>query len=82
MSRTTETAAARVPTAIQAWEGSLACGWTAEAAWALIQADNGVDPGATDAADAEDCGLVAVVADGSRLTSGTEGGRIGRCYST
>ncbi len=82
VSRTAETAAARVLAALQPWERSPARGWTAGGSWALIQGDKDFDHAATDAADPEYRGLVAVFADGSRLTKGTEGWRIGRRHST
>ncbi len=82
MSRTAEAAAARVLAALRAWERSPARGWTAGGSWALIQGDAAFDPAATDAADSEDRGRVAVFADGSRLTRGTEGWRIGQRHST
>jgi len=82
VSRAGETAAARVLVVLQAWECSPAHGWTAGGCWALIQGDEGFDPTATDAADPAYRGLVAVFTDGSRLTKGAEGWRIGRHHST
>ncbi len=82
MSRAGETAAARVLAVLQAWERSPARSWTVGGSWALIQGDEDFDPAATDAADPAYRGLVAVFADGSRLTKGAEGWRIGRCHST
>jgi len=82
VSWTAETAAACVLAALRAWERSPTRGWTAGGSWTLIQGDEGFDPAATDAADPEDRGLVAVFADGSRLTTGTDGWRVGRSHST
>jgi len=82
VSRAGETAAARVLAALQAWERGPARGWTAGGSWALIQGDEGFDLAATDAADPEYRGLVAIFADGSRLTKGAEGWRLGRRHST
>jgi len=82
VSRADESAAARVLAVLRAWERSPARGWTAGGSWALIQADEAFDPAATDTADPEDRGLVAIFADGSRLTTGAEGWRIGRRHST
>ncbi len=82
MSRADESAAARVLAALQTWERSPARGWTAGGSWALIQGDKDFDPAATDTADPEYRGLVAIFADGSRLTKGAEGWRIGRRHST
>ncbi len=82
MSRTAETAAVRALAVLRSWERSPARGWTAGGSWALIQADEAFDPAATDTADPEYRGLVAIFADGSRLTKGAEGWRIGRRHST
>ena len=82
VSRTAETAAARVLAALQPWERSPARGRTAGGSWALIQADEAFDPAATDAADPKYQGLVTVFTDGSRLTKSAEGWRIGRHHST
>jgi len=82
VSRAAEPAAARVLVVLRAWERSPARGWAAGGSWALIQVDEAFDPAATDAADPEYQGLVAVFADGSRLTTGAEGWRIGRRHST
>jgi len=82
VSRAGETAAARVLAAIRAWERSPARGWIAGGSWALIQGDENFDPAATDAADPAYRGLVAIFADGSRLTKSAEGWRIGRGRST
>jgi len=82
VSRTAETAAARVLVALRAWERSPVRGWTAGGSWTLIQGDEDFDPAATDAAAPAYRGLVAIFADGSRLTKGAEGWRIGRRHST
>jgi len=82
VSQTAETAAARVLAVLRAWEHRSARGWTARGSWALIQGDEDFDPAATDTADPEYQGLVALFTDGSRLTKGAEGWRIGRCHST
>jgi len=82
VSRADESAAARVLAVLRSWERSPARGWTAGDSWALIQGDEDFDPAATDAADPEYRGLVAVFADGSRLTKGADGWRIGRRHST
>jgi len=77
-----EPAAARVRVVLRARERSPTRGWTADGSWALIQADEAFDPAATDPATPADRGLVAIFAYGSRLTTGAEGWRIGRRYST
>ncbi len=82
MSRADETAAARVLAVLRSWERSPARSWTAGGSWTLIQADEAFDPAATDTADPEYQGLVAIFADGSRLTKGAEGWRTGRRHST
>ncbi len=82
MSRADESAAARVLAVLRSWERSPARGWTAGGSWALIQADEAFDLATTDAADPAYQGLVAVFTDGSRLTTGTDGWRIGRRHST
>jgi len=81
VSWTAETAAARVLAVLRAWEHSPVRDWTAGGSGALIQGDEDFDPAATDTAD-QDGASSPSFADGSRLTKGAEGWRIGRRHST